>query len=91
VLYVEELVGPDTINTMPLETIAAFADHGVVRGDTLLEDVDGARRLFDELAAAGVDYDDVVQTLETEGVDKFSDSFRSLLEGIEARSRALAA
>jgi transaldolase len=89
VLYVEELIGPQTVNTMPLETIAAFQDHGMVR-DTLTEKLDEARALFDELAAAGVDYDDVVATLEAEGVRKFADSFTQLLEGIEARRAAIA-
>ncbi len=88
VLYVEELIGPDTVNTMPLETVAAFQDHGVVR-DTLVEGIDDARALLDELAAAGVDYDDVVETLEREGVEKFSDSFSELLEGIESKRGAL--
>ena len=91
VMYVEELIGPDTVNTMPLETVAAFQDHGEVRGDTLLEGLDEAKALLDDLAAAGVDYDDVVQTLEEEGVQKFSDSFRSLLDGIEAKRSALVA
>ncbi len=91
VMYVEELIGPDTVNTMPLETVEAFQDHGEVRGDTLLEDLDGARALLDELAAAGVDYGDVVETLEREGVEKFSDSFRQLLDGIEAKRQALVA
>jgi transaldolase len=91
VLYVEELVGPDTVNTMPFETIAAFQDHGEIRGDTLLEGVDEAKALLDELAAAGVDYDDVVETLEREGVEKFSDSFASLLGGIQSKRAALAA
>jgi transaldolase len=90
VLYVEELIGPDTVNTMPFETIAAFQDHGEIRGDSLLEGVDEARALLDELAAAGVDYDDVVETLEREGVEKFVGSFRQLLAGIEARRAALA-
>jgi transaldolase len=91
VLYVEELVGPDTVNTMPLETIAAFQDHGEIRGDTLLEGVDEAKALLDELAAAGVDYDDVVETLEREGVEKFADSFASLLDGIQSKRAALVA
>jgi transaldolase len=90
VLYVEELIGQDTVNTMPLETIAAFEDHGETRGDTLLEGVDEARSLLDELAAAGVDYDDVVETLEREGVGKFADSFASLIGGIESKRAALA-
>jgi transaldolase len=89
VLYVEELIGSDTVNTMPFETIAAFQDHGVVRG-TLTQGVDEAHALLDELAAAGVDYDDVTDTLEREGVQKFSDSFASLLQGIDAKRAVLA-
>jgi transaldolase len=89
VMYVEELIGPDTVNTMPLETIAAFQEHGVVR-ETLTEGVDEARELLSQLADAGVDYDDVVATLEREGVEKFADSFATLLDGIETRRAALA-
>jgi transaldolase len=90
VLYVEELVGRDTVNTMPAETIAAFQDHGVV-ADTLTAGLDDARALLVELDAAGVDYDDVVDTLEREGVEKFADSFRSLRAGIDAKRAVLAA
>jgi transaldolase len=90
VVYVEELIGPDTVNTMPLETLRAFADHGEVR-DTLTQGVDEARTLLEELAAAGVDYDDVVETLEAEGVQKFADSFAELLDGIRAKRSELAA
>jgi transaldolase len=75
---------------MPLETIEAFQDHGVV-ADTLTQGVEEARALLGQLAAAGVDYDDVVSTLEREGVQKFSESFAHLLEEIEARRKALAA
>jgi transaldolase len=88
VLYVEELIGPDTVNTMPFETIAAFQDHGEVR-ETLTEGVEEAKGLLAELAAAGVEYDDVTDTLEREGVQKFSDSFASLLDGIDAKRSAL--
>jgi transaldolase len=91
VMYVEELVGPQTVNTMPLETIQAFQDHGEVRGDTLFEGLDDARRLLDQLAEAGVDYDDVVAVLEAEGVQKFADSFAELMEGIEAKRAVVAA
>lgn len=90
VLYVEELIGPATVNTMPFETIAAFQDHGEIRGQTLTEGVDEARALLEQLARAGVDYDDVTDTLEREGVQKFSDSFASLLEGIDAKRAVLA-
>jgi transaldolase len=89
VMYVEELIGPETVNTMPLETIQAFQDHGEIRGDTVLEDLDAARRLLEELREAGVDYDDVTVTLEEEGVQKFSDSFHELLDGIRAKRSAL--
>jgi transaldolase len=85
VMYVEELIGPETVDTMPLETIEAFQDHGEVRGDTVLEGVDEARALFEELAAAGVDYEDVSETLEREGVQKFSDSFEELKDGIRSK------
>jgi transaldolase len=88
VLYVEELIGPDTVNTMPFETIEAFQDHGVVH-ETLTEGVEEARGLLRELDAAGIDYDDVTDTLEREGVQKFSDSFASLLEGVDAKRAAL--
>ena len=85
VLYVEELIGPHTVNTMPEETIQAFQDHGEVRGDTVLEGVDEAHRLLERLAAVGIDYDDVVATLEKEGVEKFADSFAELLDGVRAK------
>src|SRR5215469_4334315 len=78
VLYVEELIGPHTVNTMPEETIKAFQNHGDVRGDTVLDGVEEAYRLLDQLTAVGIDYDDVVVTLEKEGVEKFSDSFAEL-------------
>ncbi len=91
VLYVEELVGPETVNTMPMETIEAFQAHGEVRGDTVLEGVDEAHRLFRELAEAGVDYDDVTDTLEAEGVQKFADSLEELKAGIRAKHDALVA
>jgi len=90
VLYVEELIGPNTVNTMPLETIEAFQDHGIVR-DTLTEGIDDARALLVELGEAGVDYDDVVEVLEREGVEKFAESFAELLEGIEAKRAVLVA
>jgi transaldolase len=89
VMYVEALIGPDTVNTMPEETIQAFQDHGEV-AETLTQGVDEARRLLDDLAEAGVDYDDVVQTLEEEGVQKFADSFDELLEGIRSKRGELA-
>jgi transaldolase len=84
VMYVEDLIGPETVNTMPEETIVAFEDHGEV-AQTLDRDVDEAHRVFERVAEAGVDYDDVVVVLEQEGVQKFSDSFAELLDGVQAK------
>jgi transaldolase len=89
-MYVEQLIGPDTVNTMPEETIQAFQEHGEV-ALTLEQGIDEAKRVFEQVAEAGVDYDDVTATLEREGVEKFSDSFTELLEGIRAKSGELAA
>jgi transaldolase len=85
-LYVDELIGPDTITTMPEETIAAFQDHGRVER-RLEAELDAAQRVFKELYAAGVDYDDVVATLEREGIEKFDAAFTELLQGIADKRR----
>ncbi len=85
--YVEPLVGDDTVNTMPLETLEAAKDHAEVRPGAIEEGVEEARKLFAELEAAGIDYGDVTDVLEREGVEKFSDSFDELLEGIKDKSR----
>jgi transaldolase len=84
VIYVEELIGRDTVNTMPRETVEAFQDHGKV-ADTLERDVEGARRTLQAFADAGIDYDDVVETLEREGVEKFAKSFDQLFADVEAK------
>ena len=91
VLYVEELIGRDTVNTMPDSTIEDFQDHGEIRGLTVEEDVEGARAVLDALAAAGVDYDDVTATLEREGVEKFDASFKDLLAEVARKREALVA
>jgi transaldolase len=88
VMYVEELIGPMTVNTMPEETIQAFQDHGKA-ALTLEQGIDEAEKVFADLAQAGIDYDDVTETLEREGVEKFADSFAELLEGIRAKSGEL--
>src|SRR3954451_3124394 len=90
VIYVEELIGADTVNTMPLDTVKAFQDHGEV-AETIEKDLDEAKALLDKLADAGVDYDDVVKVLEEEGVQKFSDSFKELLDGVAKKRDALVA
>lgn len=79
-LYVTELVAPNTVNTMPEKTIDAVADHGVIRGDTVTGTGPDAQRVFDELAAVGVDLPDVFVVLENEGVEKFVDSWTELME-----------
>jgi transaldolase len=91
IMYVEELVGPDTVDTMPRETIEHVLDHGEIRGDTILEDVDGARATLKAFEEAGISYDDVVAVLEKEGVEKFAKSFADLIEGLESKLKALVA
>lgn len=91
VMYVEELIGSNTVNTMPEETMRGFQDHGEVRGDTITEDVKKAHELLEKIAAVGVDYDDVTETLELEGVQKFADSFEELLDGVRSKRGQLAA
>jgi transaldolase len=90
VIYVEELIGPDTVNTMPRETVDAVQDHATIE-ETLTRDVDGARAVLQAFADAGIDYDDVVDTLEREGVDKFAKSFRELFSDLESKRDALVA
>ncbi len=78
VLYVEPLIGPQTINTLPDATLAAFRDHGRA-ALTLEQDVDGARRQFDDLARLGIDMREVGESLQAEGVKLFAQSFEQLL------------
>ena len=89
-LYVDELIGSDTVNTVPEETIRAYQDHG--RPEPRLEQgVDGARKLFAELERAGVDYEDLTDTLEREGVEKFSIAFDELIAALHDKQSALVA
>jgi transaldolase len=87
-MYVEELVAPGTVNTMPESTLDAMADHGKVRGNTASSGYDQARQVFADLEALGIGYQDVVTVLEDEGVAKFAASWQEMLETI---STALAA
>ncbi|SEG65124.1 transaldolase [Thermomonospora echinospora] len=84
-LYVDELVAPGTVNTMPEATLEAAADHSEIRGDTVHGTYDEARALMDRLKETGVDYDDVVRVLEEEGVEKFEASWQELLSTIEGQ------
>jgi transaldolase len=80
--YVVELVAPGTVNTMPEATLEAVADHGAVRGDTVTSMYDDAQQVLDDLQAAGISYDEVVQKLEQEGVAKFEDAWNDLIESV---------
>ncbi|MGW7442721.1 transaldolase [Kitasatospora sp. NPDC054795] len=83
-LYVTELVAPGTVNTMPEATLEATGDHGVVTGNTIVPNYADAKAVLDAIAAAGVDYNDVVQLLEDEGVEKFEQSWNELLDTVTA-------
>jgi len=90
VLYVEELIGPDTVNTMPPATLAAFNDHGTVEA-RIRHDVPGARAVFARLTALGVPVETLIGELEAEGVQAFAKSFDDLLATLETRRRELLA
>ncbi len=83
-LYVTELVVDDTVNTMPGKTMQAFADHGEVEGDKVTGTAPQAQQVMDSLAAVGVDFADVVATIEVEGVEKFDKSWAELVETVSA-------
>jgi transaldolase len=87
-LYVTELVGPNTVNTMPEKTIDAVADHGVITGDTLSGTASAAQEVFDKLEAVGIDLTEVFLVLENEGVEKFEESWTELLEETEKQLRS---
>jgi len=87
-LYVDNLVGPETVNTMPKKTIQAVMDHGEIR-PTLEEDVEDAVRLLGRLREVGLDYEDVTDVLEKEGIQKFAEPFNEMLEQIKSKGREL--
>ena len=84
-LYVTDLVVADTVNTMPEKTLDAFADHGEVEGDQVSGRAGDAQAVFDQLTAVGIDFDDVMLVLETEGVDKFKKSWHELVETVQGQ------
>jgi transaldolase len=88
-MYVTELVAPGTVNTMPEATLEAVADHGEISGDTIHGTYRQARADLDALAAFGIDYDDVVQVLEVEGVEKFEQAWNELLSSTESELKRL--
>jgi transaldolase len=87
-MYVEELIGPDTVNTMPLATIEAFEDHGRVER-TIDKDIAGAYETIRALEALGISMKDVTDTLQVEGVKLFADSLESLYRCIEVKREVL--
>ena len=89
-MYVVELVAPDTVNTMPEATLDAVADHGQIRGNAIAGTYDDARKVIDDLAGLGIEYDDVIEVLESEGVQKFEDSYKQLAESVQDQLEAAA-
>src|SRR5207237_1227610 len=87
-LYVDHLIGPHTVNTLPDATIAAFLDHGTI-ARTVDQGVDQARRDFEHLASFGIDVEDVARTLEEEGVASFAKSFDELMQALSDKANAL--
>ena len=89
VLYVEELIGPQTVDTMPIETINAFLDHGAIER-TLDSGLDGAKQVIREVEALGISMERVTDELIVEGVASFGKSFDELIETIESKRQELA-
>jgi transaldolase len=89
VMYVEDLVAANVVNTMPEPTIHAFADHGEVRADAVTGAYSDAQRVLDRLEELGISYDDVVEVLEREGVEKFEASYLELLQGVQTQLEAV--
>jgi transaldolase len=89
VMYVEDLIAPGIVNTMPEPTIHAYADHGETRPDTITGNYADAQQVLDDLAALGIEYDDVTATLEREGVEKFEQSWVELLKSVETQLGAV--
>jgi transaldolase len=89
-MYVDDLVVENTVNTMPEKTLDAVRDHGEIRGDQVRPHYDDAQQVMEDLKEAGVDYDDVIDTLEREGVEKFEASWAELLKTVKGQLDAAA-
>lgn len=87
-MYITDLVAPDTVNTMPEKTMEAFADHGEVEGDRVTTSYADAQAVMEQLAGVGIDYDDVIATLEQEGVEKFEASWSELLDTVSGQLKS---
>lgn len=90
IMYVQELIGRDTVNTMPTKTIEAYRDHGKPEADTIEQGLDEARKIVSALPDVGIDLGAVTQQLEDDGVKAFADSYNQLLESLEKKKRAFA-
>jgi transaldolase len=88
VKYVEALIGPDTVDTMPMETVLAYRDHGEPQS-RLLEQLDQARAVFEELPKLGINLDAITQQLEDEGVTKFNQPFDKLMQAVQTKQGAV--
>lgn len=86
--YVEELIGPNTVDTVPMETLEAFRDHGVAE-NRLENDLDQSTEILEKLKTVGIDIDEITQKLEDEGIDKFNKPYEKLLAAIETQKKAL--
>jgi transaldolase len=89
VLYVENLIGAETVNTLPPETLQAFKDHGKVPGTTVKEKVDEAAAVLERLKAVGIDLDEMTEKLQQDGVTAFAASFDQLMEALEKKRKAV--
>ena len=87
--YVEPLIGPHTVNTLPVETIVAFTDHGKVVANTIEEDVEEAHRILRDLEGVGIDFHCVTWQLQNEGVQKFIEPYDALMQALTAKRQAM--
>jgi transaldolase len=90
VLYIEELIGPDTVNTIPLATLDAFRDHGRVREATVMKDVTEAREALSGLARLGVDLDGITEKLQIDGISAFASDYERVLSTLDKKIHSLA-
>jgi transaldolase len=91
VLYLEELIGPETVNTVPPDTLEAFRQHGHVRGATVLENVAEADRQLRSLQALGIDLDEIAEQLQLDGIAAFAAAYDKVLAALDKKSHAIVA
>jgi transaldolase len=91
VLYVEELIGPDTVNTIPPETLESFRQHGTVRGATVLQNLAEADEQLQSLRRLGIDLDDISEKLQLDGIVAFAAAYDRVVAALDKKSHAIAA